>query len=109
MPLTKLNLQSEEFKFLKPLIDCRKEIVEAHRKVKDDGRDHHFCLSNWSVILLQRGKEKFNNMNNFPSISKFSDSIPDKLKSKSILISRIYVFIWLSVILFSIFPAGSCP
>jgi fatty acid desaturase len=37
------------------------------------------------------------------------DSIPDKLKSKSILISRIYVFIWLLVISFSIYVNSWLP
>ena len=37
------------------------------------------------------------------------DCIPEKAKTKSILISRIYVFIWLSVILFSIYINSWLP
>ena len=37
------------------------------------------------------------------------DSIPEKAKPKSILISRIYVFIWLSLILFSIYIDSWLP
>jgi fatty acid desaturase len=37
------------------------------------------------------------------------DSIPDKVKPKSIFISRIYIFIWLSVILFSIYVNSWLP
>jgi len=38
-----------------------------------------------------------------------NDCIPEKAKSKSILISRIYVFIWVSVILFSIYINSLLP
>ena len=37
------------------------------------------------------------------------DSIPDKAKSKSIFVSRIYVLIWLTIILFSIYNLSWLP
>ena len=89
MPLVKLDLSSEEFSFLKPLVDSREKIVEEHRDMKESDRDHHFALANWSVVLLQCGSDKFDAMSRFPTISKFSDNLPKKYLLAQMMISEI--------------------
>ena len=90
MPVTKLDLSSEKFSFLKPLVDGREMIVEEYNNMVNWHNINNVYCPNWNLMCLQHASEgKTENIKNFPTISNFIDNTPNNILLSFIAISEI--------------------
>ena len=90
MPVTKLNLLSDKFSFLKPLVDERETIVEEYNMVVNRNSLNHFFISNWELLTLHYAEVgKTDACSYFSTITKFIETLPENIELSFLALSII--------------------
>lgn len=89
MPLIKLDPNTPKYKYLKPLVGNRLDIVKDYNNMKSDPEIvKHFCITNWNLLNLYNVRDGIpESISNFPTIEKFINTLPENIELIMICIS----------------------
>ena len=90
MPVIEVDVSDNKFGFLKTLVECREEIVNEYNQCIDIDYTTNLFATNWDFVNLFHAKVgATDNLNQFPSISKFIKKVPKNIQISFIALSKI--------------------